>query len=437
VRAKLLNRVLLSCWSQRWPSYSSRRWHRGASYIEAVVSIPLFLLLVLGFIDISRGLLTFVMLQHSAQRAADFAGKVEVEIETTQGLCVENQGSTQLTLAACESYRDRLIQIVQRATERASTVASLGGDSDMRLIQFRHYNPDLYNEALFSLWGESFGGGGGIANFTGYAAFLRPGEIVEEIDGTGSPTGYRLEHFSRPFSCPEGVARPCPGRGWPILGESWASVLRNEPIEVVVQARFKPILPGVAPFRITGRAAAFRQIRAFSSAPPAATPTMTPTPTPTPPPTPTSTVPPTPTPTLTPTRTATPTPSMTPTGTPTQTRTPTPTRTSTPTGTLPTATATGTITPTGTATRPPTPSRTPTNTPTGTASATPTVTPTLTPSLTPTITPSPTPTTNCLTECSSQAQQARCLSGIASTCALCIGCTQYCSCPPTPTPLPG
>ena len=390
-------------------SSAIRRSHGGASYAEAVISIPLFLLFILGFVDISRGLFTYVMLQHSAQRAADFASKVEIEVETTHSKCTAPVVGGGPSDNVCRDYRGRLGEIVALATERAALVASLGSESAARLVRFRHYNRALYEGAGFGIWRVPSVGGGsdgpGIGDFAGYAAFLRPGEIVEEIDAEDGLTGVRIEHFTRPFQCPEGWSGtpPCPGRGWPSFGESWASILRDEPVEVVVQAVFKPIIPGIGSFRITGRAAAFRQIRAFSSAPPAPTATRTPTPIPTITPTPTITPLPTATPTITPTPTITNTPTITPTPTNTPTVTPTPT------GTLPTATATAT----------PTVTRTPTNTPTAT--------------------PSPTPTTNCLTQCSSPEIGAQCNSpaGYPAVCTLCSSCPQFCICPPTPTPLPG
>jgi hypothetical protein len=349
------------------------------------------------------------MLQHSAQRAADFASKVEIEIDTTHAKCAAPAGGGVPANTACRQYRERLGEIVALATERAALVASKGGDSAARLVRFRHYNRELYEGAGFGIWRVPSSGqgpdGSGLVDFTDYAAFLRPGEIVEEVDEGGSPSGFKVEHFSRLFRCPDGWngTPPCPGRGWPSFGESWGSVLRDEPVEVIVQAVFKPIIPGIGSFRLTGRAAAFRQIRAFSSAPPAPTATRTPTPIPTITPTPTITPLPTATPTITPTPTITNTPTITPTPTNTPTVTPTPT------GTLPTATATAT----------PTVTRTPTNTPTAT--------------------PSPTPTTNCLTQCSSPEIGARCSSpgGYPAICQLCSSCPQFCICPPTPTPLPG
>jgi len=385
---------------------------RGASYVEAAISIPLFLVFILGFIDLCRGLLTYVILQHAAQQAVDFASKVEVEVETTQSACA--LGGSTGGAASCRNYKKRLEEIVASAVGRASVVASPVADAPIRLVRFRHYDAGRYNGAQFGLWNVPWteGEGGGISGFTGYGAFLRPGEIVEEVDEVDNPQGGVIEHFSRPFTCePANAPRPCPGRGWPALGDSWASILRKEPLEVVLQAIFDPVFPGLSEFRITGRAAGFRQIRAFSSAPPASTATATPAPTststPIPPPSPTPTVTPTATVTATPTATGTlPTPTATATSTHTPTPTPSPTPTPTVTGTLPTATPTGT----------------------------PTVTPTAT--STPTVTPTPTPTTNCQTQCSSQAQQARCRWGESATCALCISCGQSCPCPPTPTPLP-
>jgi len=362
---------------------------KGASLIEAAISLPLFLLILLFFIDISRFFFIYVMVNYAAYQAVDFASKSIVETSTTQSFC----GSPMST--ECSDYKELVESILFKAENTALLVTSrYDVPSGAQLHSFDHYDSDVYTS------GQNISGlGGGI---TSNVAFLRPGERV--IQNKGLSDQKNVDHATRSFGTGAGL-------GWPNIGESWPQVLENNPLEVRIDVSFTPVTPGVPILHIGARQYAYRAARFFgvgfeaipSPTPvatdtpyPTATITQTPEPaTPTVTPTVTETGTPTSTPTVTQTPTETGTPTVTPTATQTGTPTNTPTVTQTPTETgtptvTPTATQTGTPTDTPTATSTPTVTQTPTET--GTPTVTPTATQTGTPTNTPTITPTPTET---------------------------------------------
>lgn len=378
------------------PSRSSRQRSTGASYVEAAIAVPLFLLFVFALIDFARYFLVSGMLNWAAQSGADWASKVEVEVITTQMADGEDPCDSRGcpgpsgTRDNCVFYENLFGLITQRVLQDVATfTAPSSADSYSSLVQWEHYHPQDYvcnpEEGTY---------GSGLDSAAGWrtldVAFLRPGERVREV---GANSERIVEHPMRPCSStPGAVCQTGDNTGWPRPGESWGQILEANPVVVLLEVRFRPITPLMPELRIQSMQFGFRTTRQFGVGNPSAplpTATNAPTNTPTPVPTSTNTV------FLSPTATATSTTTMTPTETATATSSPTitqtPTRTSTPTITnTPTETGTPTQTGTPTNTRTATPTRTPTRTPTITQ--TPTITPTPTASGTATITPTPTNT---------------------------------------------
>lgn len=415
--------------------------------VEAALTVWIFLVLVLFFIDLARFFFVYVVMELAAHRAVDYASKIEVEVPITEEFCTASAAN----LASCNNYRTRVTKIIKKATDLATMVASPSNSTSgsVRLRQFTLYGNDYRinprnSDVRQKIW-PSF------AELSGDAAFIRPGEKAVRItDGAEE-----FNHPTRPFD----NTNPTSGnrRNWPAAGEGWGAVMEKEPLLVRMEASFGPVTPFIPRLNILVEQAAYRRTRVFGlggpilvpEPPPTATPTRTATQTSTitpNPPVPTNTATWTATPTVSPTATLTPTntamntpnpcsicisplnptcplsnpfacqscstgsgycwdnnccagvPTVTP--MPTSTRTPTSTPTNTPTrtatGTPPTLTPSPTRTSTPTASRTatvtPTASRTPTASITPTASRTPTVTATATATQSPTVTPTATRT---------------------------------------------
>lgn len=325
--------------------FHPRREH-GASFVEAALALPIFILVILLLIDFGRYFFTYIVLHYAAQEAADYATKIEIESDISAAGC---PGSTGEPCEDAVRYRNRALSIIDRAVSRASLVASTASSSAAELQRFRLYDPATYDSGQNAITP-------GIAAIEGFAAFLRPGERAQRIDAGGNPTG-EVDHPGREFG--EGKYL-----GWPHEGQSWAALLESIPIETRLEVLLDPVTPLLPDFRITARQYAYKKTRAFGVAvPQILEPTSTPVPTSTNTAAPTNTPRPTETSTATATGTNTATHTATRTATNTRTSTPTncPTNICTPT---PTRTATNTRTATGTATH--------TRTATATSTATPT-----------------------------------------------------------------
>jgi len=276
-----------------------------------------------------------------------------------------------------------------------------------------------------SVWGESFGAGGGGAS----AVFTKPAFQT----GPGVPSdGQRDVPDVAMIASPDqpGVFLGYDSGGTAVIDCCWGGTSLSAPLWAGVSrllsqangSRVGNINPRVYSLAASKGAAAglrdvtsginsFEGVSGFEAGPgydqasglgtidlatfvPAFVGSSSPSPTPSPTPTPT----PSPTPTRTPTPTPTPTPRPTPSPTPTPTPSPAPTPAPSP---VPTLTSTPTPRPTPSPTPKPTPSPTPTASPTRTPTPTPTRTPTPTPTRapsstptrtrTPTATPTPTP----------------------------------------------
>lgn len=376
---------------------------RGVSIVEAAVSLPIFLLLLLLFVDACRYILLLVFVNLSAHQAADIASKEQIELSL---------GPTECALPPpnnCDRFADSLSRIAGPDSQPRRTVALVASDpgdqSLAELIEWTMYDP---NE--FTALGYTHGLSAPSFPVQSPIGLIRPGEFLDRVEFRPGEYAGRIEHPSRPARTDPDPLVTEPGRGWPNPGETWESLMISNPIGVKVEVAFRSLVPLPFSLRIEGAAFAFRKSgQAGVGRPPLAatrtptatsTATWTATATATPtdvPPTVTGTPTETGTPTITPTFTSTPTATQTPTetSTPTVTSTPTetgtPTQTGTPTNTA-TTTATPTVTQTPTETATPTHTGTPTNTPTATATGTATGTPTITATPTETGTATSTPT---------------------------------------------
>lgn len=308
----------------------------GVSMLEAILTFPIFFFFVVFLIDCARFFLVLTVMNYACFRGADFASKVEVEADTTIGRCVTaSPGDPQ----SCYDYYERVQRVLQRTLDFALLVASDSQTpSSSRLIRFRHYNPTLYPASTKNASGIR-PSGSSPAYIDSDVAYLRPGEAVERLGGTGGT----FHHPLRPLGTTA-------WEGWPdpAAAESWDTLLKQIPFVVHAEVDFDFFLPVLQNVTIQSNQYGFRRTGARGVQGPPLQGTSTPV--------------------FSPTRTATKTRSPTITPTPAVTRTPTATRT--PTITI-TRTVTGTAT--GSATVTPTRTGTGTRTPTRTSMPSPTL----------------------------------------------------------------
>lgn len=245
----------------------------GASLIEVALSLPLFMLLILFIVDVSRYFFIYVMLNLAAQRAVDYAAKLPVDINIGVNAC-------SIDAQACTDYRARVEGILKVATDLAErVVARSDSNNETRLISLTHFAPDIYT-------GQNQLG---IGSLVADAGLVRPGERLIRQGGSASDSEALFDHPTRPY----GTAR---FYGPPANGESWALLLENHPLVLHMEALYSPITPGIPELSMQIDQIAYRRSNKFGVAPPPA-PTLAAGPTSTrPAPTPTRTFTPTPTP---------------------------------------------------------------------------------------------------------------------------------------------
>lgn len=271
-------------------SFNRRLSDLAASALEAALVLPVFFLLVIFIIDVGRYFYTNIVANWAAYVAVDWAAKKEVELETTLRLCAGGcpaGAPPQASPNSCDVYLS-LVQgtdgILQRALRRVKLAVSASSDvnSAARLVSFDHYKGADYlclPNPPFYLYGS------GLRSFAEDAAFLRPGERVQETNGS-----YVYEHPTRPCAVTSG--QPCgldagganlrPNTGWPQPGENWGRVLEENPLVVMMMVDFTPITPFLPHLRIKISQMAYRTPRRFGIGQPMAPPiqdTSTPTPT--------------------------------------------------------------------------------------------------------------------------------------------------------------
>lgn len=255
---------------------------RGASVVETALTIPIFLIAILTLIDLCRFFFAYCFLHFAAYSAVDLGTKLEIETDISQ--CPPSGNSAGQFL--CREYIDRIDSIVNKALEKALLVAGPpGSGNSIELIPFNHYYYGTVATELAKQVPSSQ------LPLVRAVAVIRPGERVERMNDHT-----QIEHRTR-----SSVTGP------PKVGESWNAVLRQEPIEVRIEAFFRPIFPLLPVFRLTASQQGYRfsTIQGTGGVPNPPTPVP---PTNTPPPAPTRTRTPTPiggvvgaTPTITPT----------------------------------------------------------------------------------------------------------------------------------------
>jgi len=256
---------------------------RGASMIEAALSLPILLFFVLFIIDLGRYFFVFLILNYAAYSAVDFSTKLRFESDISASCqCSTAQPDSDV----CCSYQENLRRVMEKALSTANLVASSSNDaSKARLQSFEHYNSSDYS-------GYMTLGAGVIESPPAIydVAILRPGEKVRRHYPLPSGTHEEfVSHSTRGF--PEDVANPQAGLGWPQGSESWLGVLAAHPLEVRLEVLFQPVTPLFPSVRITASQLGYRKTGAFGGVPPAidAPPTATPLPTSTNTPLPTAT----------------------------------------------------------------------------------------------------------------------------------------------------
>jgi TadE-like protein len=354
----------------------TKQAQRAATILETAITLPIFLLTVFTLIDLVRYFTAYTGLSYAAYSATELASRLDFETNLTTSNCGVLVSSVPVPVNAPDYKCHKLLTAYDAVINRAESIAHLfaspaSGSGLIRLIGFDHFSDtSLYDD----VWP-------GVTLKVSDLGFMRPGERIRRRGVTPLIT---IDHATRPI----GVTAFDKGVGWPKYPETWLTILSNEPLQVHIEALFKPITPLMPDFIISVNQVSFRHLGAFGKgAPPLELPTITPTAinTSTATVTATSTETPTSTATATATNTATITPTPTITLTPTITTTPTITATSTIT---PTASYTATFTHTATSTHTATVTMTPTRT--GTPTVTLTATNTVTASVTATATESPT-----------------------------------------------
>lgn len=176
---------------------------RGATAVEALVAFPLFFMVILAFIDVSRYTFLVLGLRHAAQRTVDYASKIDIGADVTEAACTTDpvecieDGCSGLI---CTEYQARLADMEAFAMRYADLVSdpSTTTGSSARRLRFNHYPAERYNldsgprnqvwSALASQWMEF--------------AFIRPGEVVRlEL---AAEDNLEIQHRVRPFGTGDG-----------------------------------------------------------------------------------------------------------------------------------------------------------------------------------------------------------------------------------------
>ena len=220
----------------------ARNMDRGASFVEAAISLPLFLMIVVFLVDLARYFFVYLVLSYAAHTAVDYASKLRIEEDTTCFDCPSLIADT-----PCARYLARTRLILNRALRFANMVSGAAESGHWaERIRFKHYGADLQG-AQCSALGE----------FNEDVAFLRPGEQVKRL--TGPRTG---EIFAHPTRLPGGGS----DQGWPHGGEKWGNVMYAHPVMVYIEAQLKTITPLIPKLMIRIRATSFRMPPQFGQA---------------------------------------------------------------------------------------------------------------------------------------------------------------------------
>jgi hypothetical protein len=318
----------------------------GAALVEAALTLPLFCMILLFFVDLSRYFYISYTLEWAAHAAADTLAKDPRVLSdlTLRGSAQERQ-----------DYIDLLNEVIAqtKSITSLSVPASAAASASSRMVNVTMFDAADYpgSPSTSSAISPDFLSAAGDAILANAdIAILRPGERAYFGAGVLRESSMHSSRGIRNY--------PSDGYGgWPRpeLGETWDDLYKKHYIEVQLRAKVKFITPGFSAMPVEARAVAFakknqpgmgtqRQI-----VPELPTPTSTALATDTSTPAPGAETPgptPTPLPTDTPPGNETGTPAPTATGASTAISTPTPTAAPADTpGATPTATSTATIAP--------------------------------------------------------------------------------------------
>lgn len=195
--------------------------HRGASFIEAVIIIPLGLIVAIALFDLGVLGFTKVTLELGASAIARAAvGGGAIMNDTTQSACSLNNTQCQSFVSHMENSGHAGDRYLAWAASPSST------PSRRTLVPMKMFDPNRYQG---SSWVTS-----GITEMERDWAVMRPGEGVYMTEGG---TASWVEHGMRPFG-------GGPSQGWPNPGERWADLFKRMPVQVMACARVETFIIG-------------------------------------------------------------------------------------------------------------------------------------------------------------------------------------------------
>lgn len=213
---------------------------KGVSYIEALLALPVFIILIIAAIDFAWYVAVYVIFSYASHTAVDLASKVQIETPTSVDDCATDA-------QRCADYEERVGRILNRALNIALTVSSDSStDGKVQLIPYKHYDVNLYNASQNR---------SGIREMVADIGFIRPGEtLVRDPDGRFGETT-RVEHPTRIFG-------DQPRQGWPqtSYNEKWEDLLRDSPVVIMINARYRPFLPFFPDLTVTATQYAYRRV---------------------------------------------------------------------------------------------------------------------------------------------------------------------------------
>lgn len=238
---------------------------KGASLVEAAIVIPIFLSLIIAFIDFVRYFGTYISQNYKVHQVLEVATKIRMDIDL-------EQSSPELI--------DEFKRGIELALKKADgPVANL-------------WTTPFYQSSSIQAVGFQLRFGAPLSEpppFTSQVALLRPGEEAFLINEDGEVTSENVDHPYRSAST-----------GPPTGLESWSSVLASYPLVVYSKTKFDFIVPFIPSQVITAIAVGYNhhkqagtsQLSPFpytsptpkkwpdTPTPPGGQPTLTPTATP-------------------------------------------------------------------------------------------------------------------------------------------------------------
>ncbi len=211
---------------------------RGASYVEAALTVLTFLLTVFFIIDLARYFYTQSVFNHALGVGIDLATKTQLEVYTNQATCIT---APPPGVNPCTQYLNDVAAIVNRVDAIANLVSTPPNiPSGVQRVAFRHYfiPPHTNNLLPPQVWD---------------VAFMRPGEEVMRVSTN------EIECYPSLRPCPtdtnndgnyNGSGENDVGMGWPKGSETWKEVFLAAPISMAIEASFDPVTPFIPNLRV-------------------------------------------------------------------------------------------------------------------------------------------------------------------------------------------